>query len=44
MTKKERITQEIYAIADELRATNEWARVERLADYLEDITNLIEEL
>ena len=44
MTKKERITQQIYDIADDLRITNSWARVERLADCLEDITNEIEEL
>lgn len=44
MTKKERITQQIYSIADELRNTDSWARVERLADCLEDITNDIEEL
>lgn len=44
MTRKERITQQIYDIADELRNTDNWARVERLADCLEDITNEIEEL
>lgn len=44
MTRKERITQQIYDIADELRNTDSWARIERLADWLEDITNEIEEL
>lgn len=44
MTPKESIMQNLQAIADELRTAQSWARVERLADWLEDITNELEEL
>ena len=44
MTQKERIEHQLQGIADELHIADNWARVERLADYIEDIITELEEL
>ena len=44
MTTKEKIMLDIRDIADELRSTTSWARIERLADWLDDINDELEEL
>lgn len=44
MTQKERIELQLQGIADELRTADNWTRVERLADYIEDIITELEEL
>lgn len=44
MTRKERIIAQLQGIADDLRTTDSWQHVERLADYIENVNALIEVL